>query len=693
MLPSVSLRPLSLGSPHVIYSLMSQSSSLDSFLEQRPLPVVALVGRTDLHHALTSRRSADDEIQARYLSLPEDTKHLDHTPSAGDEHSNVVLKRDWLHKHTHVVAAVVSLWFMWDADTPTAAILAAYHNFRSRCRENCKIVVVLVQRAGAAAQGVFGAATSPTNAKDDERLVALRKSAELDSRSLLTLSQVEGDGASARFEEGSVRRVERSLHEIALNYYKDESRNNKKLKQQGGKSAAPHIVARHHFKRAYYSEVRRDAPSAAKHWSACAGALRDVLRVVVAPTSEAERSLVRLGEVKRVAEFVNRKMTLSSFAANRTGEACDAFRRHVRLFRTLAHGPATARSAANAANLAAAGHVHYGWLCKQYRVFARLLETHKAPERAPPTATAAAGGGAHPQYAECGYYYQAAASCALERRKCAERLLVALGPPTGAQHPDAAQGADDDAAASSARMKAPPMTLPEKLVVDGVTARSLAAELGVPTEVSIAADSGLVIELLTRAYDHFKLSRQLRMILFLASQMAEEYFYAHDYEMAKRFFERVAKTYLKEAWHDVLAHIQRCLRVCAEQLGAPADFIHASVALLSSRLSQPKDAAAVLAALLRLFNRTPSAELTALADGTSPAPSPPSSSAAPVAAARPAPPAAAVSPRAHPPPKPLRRSPPRRAWSSTHLRRCSRAVWGGRPGSSTSVARRRSTSR
>lgn len=47
--------------------------------------------------------------------------------------------------------------------------------------------------------------------------------------------------------------------------------------------------------------------------------------------------------------------------------------------------------------------------------------------------------------------------------------------------------------------------------------------------------------------------------------------------MAKRFFERVAKTYQKEQWYTVLAHIQRCLRVCAIRLSLLNEFVLSSI--------------------------------------------------------------------------------------------------------------------
>ena len=52
-----------------------------------------------------------------------DTTQLDYHPGKGEE-QHVVLKKDWLHKHTHQTAAVVALWFAWDFDASTAGLLA-----------------------------------------------------------------------------------------------------------------------------------------------------------------------------------------------------------------------------------------------------------------------------------------------------------------------------------------------------------------------------------------------------------------------------------------------------------------------------------------------------------------------------------------------------------------------------------------
>lgn len=114
-----------------------------------------------------------------------------------------------------------------------------------------------------------------------------------------------------------------------------------------------------------------------------------------------------------------------------------------------------------------------------------------------------------------------------------------------------------------------------------------------------------MIELLTKAYEFYKSSPHLRMIMFIASQMAEEYFFTRNFQMAKRFYERVAVKYQKERWWTILARVQASLRACSLHLGLLPDYVSTSVAMLSAQLSTPAEAAPVLAHLLALVRLAP----------------------------------------------------------------------------------------
>ena len=51
---------------------------------------------------------------------------------------------------------------------------------------------------------------------------------------------------------------------------------------------------------------------------------------------------------------------------------------------------------------------------------------------------------------------------------------------------------------------------------------------------SLIEHSPIIIDLLTKAYEHFKQQRATRMILHIASLMAGEYFDSQNYGMAKK---------------------------------------------------------------------------------------------------------------------------------------------------------------
>ena len=170
--------------------------SIDSYLSVKPAPLVALVGLQNLHGSLTGRRLLPhpDELSPRYISLEIATTFLEHHPGSGEDQESVILKRDWLHKHTHVIAAVVCLWFDFGAGDTTNGILSTLEHFRSRCRPNCKIVVVLLQ----------GAKEGPLSPGVDERLTTLRKAGHASEKGLFLTGALArragcGDGGPGRW--------------------------------------------------------------------------------------------------------------------------------------------------------------------------------------------------------------------------------------------------------------------------------------------------------------------------------------------------------------------------------------------------------------------------------------------------------------------------------------------------------------
>jgi len=75
------------------------------------------------------------------------------------------------------------------------------------------------------------------------------------------------------------------------------------------------------------------------------------------------------------------------------------------------------------------------------------------------------------------------------------------------------------------------------------------------------------------------------MILYIASEMASQFFAVDKFVIAKKFFDRIAKSYRKEGWWTLLSSILNTSLVCAIKLGLINDFIEYSLELLTPEMS------------------------------------------------------------------------------------------------------------
>ncbi|KAG6382017.1 Gryzun, putative trafficking through golgi-domain-containing protein [Boletus reticuloceps] len=195
---------------------------------------------------------------------------------------------------------------------------------------------------------------------------------------------------------------------------------------------------------------------------------------------------------------------------------------------------------------------YWSWMARQHRVLAELLEqgsqstltfpTHVPLTRASGASLASAVGpsgapldvdairtlGLNPSHAlqHPGHYYYMAARCTEARR---ERFLASES---------ASQG-----------INAAPGYANEKKV-DHLT---------------------IVLELYTKSYELFKkyssTASQGRLTLWIASRIAQTYYQSGKFELAIRFFERIAKTYRREKWNAMLRPLFLTWYACAKKLG------------------------------------------------------------------------------------------------------------------------------
>eukprot|EP01102_Stenamoeba_stenopodia_P018996 TRINITY_DN7057_c0_g1_i1.p1 TRINITY_DN7057_c0_g1~~TRINITY_DN7057_c0_g1_i1.p1 ORF type:complete len:1102 (-),score=294.74 TRINITY_DN7057_c0_g1_i1:121-3426(-) len=357
----------------------------------------------------------------------------------------------------------------------------------------------------------------------DERFSVLKKRAELSDKSFFIFNSED--------VKGSVKRLEKVLNELASAYYREEARRLKKVKDLANRKTQPQLFVRLNFKIAFFAEFRQDSKTSLKYYQKAYIGLRDVLR-----------DKKNTQEVKVLADYINFKICKTYITmGNALGETVSHFNAHIRTYK-------------NSPRPAEREYEHWAWVARQYQVFGELLDMYA------PNLALMSTGLLHP-----GYYYHAAASYATERKKHAKRLIA------NTSSEKLAKFSKDSLLNSTVGLYIGQE--PDDITNDESNLKALAQEARFDHSTAI-------IQLLTKAYDKYKMGRLGRMILYLASEMAQEYFNSEKYKMAKKFFDRIAITYRKEKWWFLLTHILRNAATTALKLNLPEEYIEYCLQLL-----------------------------------------------------------------------------------------------------------------
>ncbi|KAI9568859.1 Gryzun, putative trafficking through golgi-domain-containing protein [Boletus coccyginus] len=387
----------------------------------------------------------------------------------------------------------------------------------------------------------------------DGRLSFIRKQSGLDSRAaLFVLSPV----SSAELDE-FVRSLQDALYEPAVEYYTSHSKRVRRKRNRHSQASSynpPPLIpigtasprplrpegwtVRYEYKMACFAEFRGEDEVALKHYQDA----YTTLMIMFGSTAILPPRTKRWAEAKVLADTINFKITKLYLYNNEHALALSHHNLHMRRFADFSRGWGIGEETFE----------YWSWMARQHRVLAELLEqgsrsTLTFPTHAPFTrasgaliASAVGPGGAsldmdavrtlglNPSHAlqHPGHYYYMAARCTEARR---ERFLASE---------NASQGANT-----------PPGYANEKKV-DHLT---------------------IALELYTKSYELFKkyssTTSQGRLTLWIACRIAQTYYQSGKFELAIRFFERIAKTYRREKWSAMLRPLFPTWYACAQKLG------------------------------------------------------------------------------------------------------------------------------
>ncbi|KAG9221235.1 hypothetical protein CCMSSC00406_0008930 [Pleurotus cornucopiae] len=398
----------------------------------------------------------------------------------------------------------------------------------------------------------------------DHRLTYIRRQSGLDSRAALFVLSPVSPAELGDF----ITSLQQALYEPALEYYTTHSKRVRRKRNRHSHtiSSYPNPVSpigninlprplrpegwtvRYEYKMACFAEFRGEDEVALKHYQDA----YDMLVIMFGSTVILPPRTKRWAEAKVLSDCINIKITKLYLYNNEHALALSHHTTHMRKFGDFSRGWGIGEETFE----------YWSWMARQHRVLAELLEqgartTLAIPVHspAPPPSTAALAAsqlqssvttirgveydalrslGLNPTHAlqHPGFYYYMAAKCTELRR---DKFQTAL----------------------EAELTATPGFTNEKKVDHYV----------------IILEASL---LYTKSYELFKkyatsastpkAQSQGRLTLWIAYRIAQTYYDSGKFDMAVRFFERIARTYRREKWGSMLRPLLSTWYSCAQRL-------------------------------------------------------------------------------------------------------------------------------
>ncbi|KAF6174165.1 hypothetical protein GIB67_033697 [Kingdonia uniflora] len=400
---------------------------------------------------------------------------------------------------------------------------------------NIKLVVVVVQ-------------STVKEEVNEDRMIALRKRAEVDSKYLLVFLQNDSE---------SLNRLTSTLAELANTYYREEGRRIKaRIEKKNVNSMELNI--RYSFKVAVYAEFRRDWVEALRFYEEAYHTIREMIGA-----STRLPPVQRLVEIKIIAEQLHFKVSTLLLHRGKIVEAMTWFRKHIACYKRLVGVPEVV-------------FLHWEWVSRQFLVFAELLETSSATGSSTASLTSSMSERGLTEWEFYpAYYYQLAAHY-LREKKCCLDLALSESETSGSS---IANEFD-----SSSESVTPSVYVGQfaKLIEQGGTfaMQPLADSEYIRyalVEGKRYQDSFEIIALFKKSFESYRSLQAQRMASYCGNLMAIEYFTIGDFSNAKVIFNRIAGLYRQEGWVTLLWEVLGYLRECSRRLGSVKDFIEYSL--------------------------------------------------------------------------------------------------------------------
>ncbi|KAG6920032.1 hypothetical protein DXG01_010100 [Tephrocybe rancida] len=551
----------------------------------------------------------DIRFPPRKLVPPEDpTYSAAHSPlspltPSSPLHPDGLIAPIWIRKHTYLVPSVFVMFlriYEFPASGATSPLDAPDAN-REREKEmeerkkDTELAAEVAQRKkGTNERGIKLTVVLMASRKMlddptlDTRLTFIRRQSGLDSRAALFVLSPVSQAELGEF----VKSLQQALYEPALEYYTAHSKRVRRKRNRhsqanyinpvtGSTNIARPLrpegwTVRYEYKMACFAEFRGEDEVALKHYQDA----HSMLVVMFGSTAILPPRTKRWAEAKVLADCISLKIVKLYLYNNEHALALSHHNSHVRIFNDFSRGWGIGEETFE----------YWSWLARQHRVLAELLEQgtrstltipvhrpvtsantnlaaslHNGSARAPPgmleTETIRSLG-INPSHAlqHSGFYYFMAAKCTETRR---ERFLAALEIEVSPTPTEGFPLSPDCRASEFAE---------SSHVVTWLCERKESRPLDHYLRITLTS---FALQLYTKAYELFKKHTvvdpqnptQSRLTLWIAYRIAQTYYDSTKYDMAIRFFERIATIYRRENWDALLQPLLSTWYACARELG------------------------------------------------------------------------------------------------------------------------------
>ncbi|KAI0261262.1 Gryzun, putative trafficking through golgi-domain-containing protein [Gloeopeniophorella convolvens] len=367
----------------------------------------------------------------------------------------------------------------------------------------------------------------------DTRLTFIRRQSGLDYRAALFVLSPVSPGELVEFTKS----LQQALYEPAVEYYTSHSKRVRRKRNRHAQGTAGPArplrpegwTVRYEYKMACFAEFRGEYEVALKHYQDAYSSLLTMFgSTAILPHGRSAGQKPRCWQTICKLFLYNNEHAL----------ALSQHSIHVRRFGDFSRGWGIGEETFE----------FWSWVARQHRVFGELLEqgtgsTLVLPDHTPSVAAPTQVPSGLPE---------------LDALR-----VLGLNPANALQHPGFYYYM---AAQATERRRARYLILLENADVERSNPPGFANEKKVD-------HLGILLELYTKSYELFKKHSPLsngngqgRLTLRIAGRIAETYYVSGKFDMAVRFFERIAKTYRRERWGAMLRPLLSTWYKCAQQL-------------------------------------------------------------------------------------------------------------------------------